>query len=371
MGQYADVAATETIALPAIVDVPAWVVPTVENDDLANAWMEAFDSWLESKYRRSHSEHTIAAYRRDFREFFRWFGGPPWAVTGEDANDYLRHLEAQGLKPSTINRKLAALSSFYSYVIDKFHRIDRHGIERTIYVDPSGNPRPNPFKRPERLRINQYNTSRPIAPRLIRLALQKINRTIPTGARDYALIVTYLYTGRRSSEIAKLRWGDIEEDPDGHRVYYKYRGKGDKRRTKELPPPAYHAIRAFLKLVGRLETIQPDDYIFQPIHPDRAARLPNVDPAKLDPNRHITTSQINRIIKHRFAAAGINPSDVHTHTLRHTAAALRWREGEGDDILKISEFLDHANVSITQIYLSRNTKPIDDGWTAVEQLIMI
>ena len=80
---------------------------------------------------------------------------------------------------------------------------------------------------------------------------------------------------------------------------------------------------------------------------------------------------INRIIKRRFVAAGCKPEDVHTHTLRHTAAALRWRDGDGEDLMRISEFLDHSSVSITQIYLSKQRKPIDDGWTAVEQLIMV
>ena len=54
-------------------------------------------------------------------------------------------------------------------------------------------------------------------------------------------IITYIYTGRRSSEIAALRWGDLEHDASRGRYYYTWLGKGGKGRTDELPPPAWHA----------------------------------------------------------------------------------------------------------------------------------
>ncbi len=80
---------------------------------------------------------------------------------------------------------------------------------------------------------------------------------------------------------------------------------------------------------------------------------------------------INRIVKRRFVAVGVKPEDIHTHTLRHTAAHLRYRDGEGQDILEISRFLNHSNIAITQIYLSKMQKPVDSGWTEVEQLLML
>lgn len=353
----------------AILDA-AWVVPDADSDqDLQSiAWMEAKAAWLDSKRRKSGSEHTVIAYDRDFRQFFRFAGKPPWQISGQDAQQWMQELEGQGMAKTTINRKLAALSSFYTFVSEKFTFVGRDNVERSIYIDSYGNPRANPFKRPDRHKVETYGNSRPIAPRLIKKALRMINRESLTGARDFALILTYLYTGRRSTEIASLRWGDLSQD--GHRYYYKYRGKGNKRRTKELPPPAYHAIVAFLRTVDRWEPAE-DEFIFQPVLCDRAGRLPNVDPDQLDRNRPISGSLINRIIKRRFVDAGCKPEDVHTHTLRHTAAHLRWRDGDGDDVLKVSEFLDHSSVAVTQIYLSKQRKPIDDSWTAVEQLIMI
>ena len=196
----------------------------------------------------------------------------------------------------------------------------------------------------------------------MRKALQAINPKSLLGSRDFALLMTYVYTGRRSSEIANLRWEDIEVDQVKGRYYYAWSGKGGKSRTDELPPPAYHAICNFLRVSGRMETIKAKDYIFQAVFSDRADRLPNVRAAgqhDAGANRPISGSMINRVVKRRFVAVGVKPEDIHTHTLRHTAAHLRYRDGEGQDILEISRFLNHSNIAITQIYLSKMQKPVD------------
>lgn len=347
-----------------------WVVPGVDDGDLqAIAWQQAKDAWLKAKQRKSGSQNTVAAYAGDWTQFFVWVGKAPWNIGSLDVEAFIGHLQEAGLSHATINRKLAALSSFYEFVANKFTFIGRDQVERSIYIDAQGNPRVNPFRKPERFPVDSYNHSTPLSPEAVRDCLKAINAATPLGARDYALIVAYIYTGRRSQEIANLRWADIEHDASRGRYYYTWKGKGGKGRQDELPPPAYHAIINFLTVTGRKETIQPGDFIFQPVLPDRAGRLPGVR-ADLDPNRPISSSMINRIVKKRFAAVGIAADLVHTHTLRHTAAHLRYRDGEGEDVLTISRFLNHSNVSVTQIYLSKQHKPIDAGWTAVEQLLL-
>ena len=355
-----------TIAL----DIP-WIVPSADETDAQSiAWARAKSAWLDAKRRKSGSDHTVRSYERDWFDFFTYISKAPWMVSSIDADEWRRHLEEdRELKLTSINRKLAALSSFYTYVIDKFSFVGSDHVERSIYIDSHGNPRSNPFKRVDRYQVESYGNSRPLTPAVIQKALNLINQERATGARDYALIVTYIFTGRRANEIAQLRWGDIETDEQRGRTFYTWTGKGNKSRIDEMPPPAWHAIRAYLRTVGRLETIKPGDYIWQPIF-DVASRLPNVDADKLDANRHISTSLINRIVKRRFVAAGVDPDDIHTHTLRHTAAHLRFRDGEGQDIMKISTFLNHSSVAVTQIYLSKQHKPIDDGWGDVAQQIL-
>ena len=356
------------VARPAGIGMD-WVVPGVDEGDLqAIAWQRAKDAWLESKRRKSGSANTVRAYQNDWTQFFTFVEKAPWNVSSRDAEAWMEHLETDGASHSTINRKLAALSSFYEFVSSKYTFIGADQVERSIYIDGYGNPRPNPFKKPQRHPIDSYNHSTPISADAVKDCLKAINSKSLCGSRDLALIITYIYTGRRSSEIAGLRWGDLEHDAARGRYYYAWTGKGNKSRTDELPPPAWHAITNCLRVTGRLETIRPADYIFQPVYGDRAARLPNV--AAVDANRPISGSMINRIVKRRFAAVGVDAGQVHTHTLRHTAAHLRYRDGEGEDILAISRFLNHSSVAVTQIYLSKQHKPLDTGWTSVEQLLM-
>jgi site-specific recombinase XerD len=356
-------------ARPSVMD---WVVPGVDDGDLqAIAWQRAKDAWLESKRRKSGSANTVRAYQNDFNQFFMFVEKAPWNVSSRDADEWIRELESSGISQNSINRKLAALSSFYQFVIDKFTFVGRDQVERSIYIDSHGNTRHNPFRRPDRFKVEQYNHSSPMSVETVKKVLKSINTSSLTGSRDYALIVTYLYTGRRSSEIANLRWSDIAVDQVKGKYYYEWMGKGAKGRTDELPPPAYHAIVNFLKVNGRHESIKPADYIFQAVYADRAARLPNVR-GELAANRPITGSMINRIVKRHFVKAGVAPDQIHTHTLRHTAAHLRYRDGEGQDLLAVSRFLNHSSVAITQIYLSKMQKPIDTGWTEVaEQLSML
>lgn len=363
---------TEIIVRPAI-GIGNWIVPGVEDGDLqAIAWQQAKDAWLESKRRKSGSNSTVRAYQGDFNQFFTYAEKAPWNISSRDADAWIAHLQETGAGQSSINRKLAALSSFYQFVIDKFTFIGRDQIERTIYIDAHGNARNNPFRKPERFKVDQYNHSSPMSVETVKKVLKAINVKSLLGSRDYALIVTYLYTGRRSSEIANLRWADIEVDAVKGRYYYTWLGKGAKGRTDELPAPAYHAIKNFLTVTGRLETIKPADYIFQAVFGDRAQRLPNVrsNASALAANRPISGSMINRIVKRHFVRAGVPAESIHTHTLRHTAAHLRYRDGEGQDLLAISRFLNHSSVAITQIYLSKMQKPIDSGWTEVEQLLL-
>jgi integrase len=80
---------------------------------------------------------------------------------------------------------------------------------------------------------------------------------------------------------------------------------------------------------------------------------------------------ILRIVKRRFAAVGVDPALIGTHTLRHTAAALRYCDGQGQDITEVSALLNHSSIAVTQRYLGSQSKPVDCGWTAVEQSLAL
>src|SRR3989441_9010079 len=66
------------------------------------------------------------------------------------------------------------------------------------------------------------------------------------GLRLSALVLAYLLTGRRRSEVLNLRWRDL--DLEGG--FYRYTGKGGKERQRALPPPVRQAILAYAEAAG-------------------------------------------------------------------------------------------------------------------------
>jgi site-specific recombinase XerC len=68
----------------------------------------------------------------------------------------------------------------------------------------------------------------------VRRLLAIIPDTVP-GRRDRALLLTFVLTGRRRSEVISLTAGDI--GIEGDIAFYRYRGKGGKVGRRELPRP--------------------------------------------------------------------------------------------------------------------------------------
>jgi integrase/recombinase XerD len=75
----------------------------------------AVDAWLE----RYESPHTRAAYGADLEHFGHWFQTEdvdPFALGEEDLRRYRAACEASGAAPSTVARRLSAITSFGNFV---------------------------------------------------------------------------------------------------------------------------------------------------------------------------------------------------------------------------------------------------------------
>ena len=106
----------------------------------------------------------------------------------------------------------------------------------------SGNPC-NQLERPKAL---------PAPPRgLITVDIKRLLEVIPeklVGLRARAIVLTLTLTGRRRAEVLGLKAGDLRSE--GGAVYYTYRGKGGKQGKRELPQPAFQAMRGALAAFG-------------------------------------------------------------------------------------------------------------------------
>jgi integrase len=330
-------------------------VPPAGEFDRMKSWTDAFELWMNSL----RSDNTRRAYRKAWNDFLTFTKRMPWTIGKTDVSKWIDDLRARGLSDCTRQQRLAALSSFYNYTNNDYTIIRPDGREVSLFET---NPASGKSLRPK---VSPYGKAIYLSHDEARAFLRAIKRSNVQGLRDYALFLAYLFTGRRNSEIRLLRWGDFEFN--GGRVWYRWSGKGKKDKRNELPTPVWEAIKAYLKAAGRLETMKETDYIFTALS-DRATRLPNVDKTTFDPTRQaLSMREVGRLLKVYCKRAGLDPKKVHVHTLRHTAAMLR--KEAGDDVEKISSFLAHSSLAITQIYLHTVEGQKDESWAKVETLL--
>ena len=156
------------------------------------------------------------------------------------------------------------------------------------------------------------------------------------GLRLRALVLAYLLTGRRRSEVLNLRWRDL--DLEGG--FYRYSGKGGKERQRALPPPVRLAILVYAEAAGLAR--KPEEAVF----PGRWRDQP------------VDGKYIGEQLRQAAQLAGI-PLERPLHTLRHSyARALRRIEAP---LEAVQAALDHSNLATTSIYL-RQLEGQEDPW---------
>ena len=75
--------------------------------------VDRFGKWLR---RKNPQATTQVHYLSDLKLFFAWAGKPPGAITLLEVDAYIEHCQGLGHAVATVNRRLAALSSFYQFL---------------------------------------------------------------------------------------------------------------------------------------------------------------------------------------------------------------------------------------------------------------
>lgn len=351
------------------------LAPHLDSWPEVDHWSSAFELWLKS----IRTSNTRRAYRYAWRDLSRFSNKRPDQITRSDIASWVEAMHSSSCSPNTIAQRLAAISSFFSYAMRVYTVLDPTGREQPLHslnpVSAISRPRYTPYRQSTYLTVEQA-----------RAFLSAIPRHTPQGKRDYALFLAYLVTGRRNSEIRLLRWSDFEPElfsrpfkpynptrqPQSVRVWYRWRGKGRSRRD-ECPLPVWHAILDYLNSTKRLDSIQPNDYIFLPLnsHHDRFQSSSYAKELALSSSdggvSPLSDRTISNLVKKYARRAGLDYRRVSVHSLRHTAAMLR--KQAGDDLETISSFLGHSSLAVTQIYLHQIEGRSDVGWQKVAALL--
>ena len=254
------------------------------------------------------SPRTVDAYRRDLALLGAWRNGPVGDVSAEELESWLAALRAEGLSASTIARRTAAVRAFFKH--------------QQLIGEREDNPAAA-VQGPKRTRRLPRTLSAGETERLIEAA----GGVTPRGMRDRALVELLYGAGLRISEALGLEKASVDLDERFVRVL----GKGGKERLVPLGRPAADAVRRYLAL-GRP-------------HLDRRHRPDLFLNAR---GGALTRAGAFLILRRLAEKAGLDPTRVHPHLLRHSFAT-HLLEG-GADLRSVQEMLGHADLGTTELY---------------------
>ena len=286
---------------------------------------------------KGNSEHTVCEYLLDLRTFFRYYimktNGDDLSrddfekisIRDIDEDDVraitqrfiLEYLVFAGFErensPTTRQRKLSSLRSFFGYAYSKAHIIDSNPTS-DIDAPKKAKTLPKFMTVEEAVKL---------------LATVEGDTESKTRIRDYAIIALFLNTGMRLSELVGLNIQSF--DPELRSV--KVLGKGNKERIIYMNEAARDAVLNYLRV--RLD----------PKHISTS----NIAFFLSGREQRISAKTVQWIVYKYLKMAGLASKGLSVHKLRHTAATLMYQSGKVD-IRVLKDILGHEQLNTTQIY---------------------
>ncbi len=267
---------------------------------------------------KGFSTNTSEAYRSDMTQLTEWLAVPSeelvpaesWAdVSRDHLLGFVSHLKSREYATTTIARKIAAVKSFFSYMIT--HDLVDSDPSEGLSSPKVGRALPSPLGVDEvELLLNQ--------PR---------GKSTPEAMRASAMLELLYATGMRVSELVSLSVADVNLDEG----YVRCRGKGYKERIIPVYPEAIRALRVYIdEARPRLRRRRDEPALFLNRRGNR-----------------LTRQGFWLLLKSLAAEAGITHS-ITPHTLRHSFATHLLRGGAA--LRHVQELLGHSSISTTQIY---------------------
>jgi len=262
---------------------------------------EAVDAFLAALAAAGASGKTVKAYRAALMDFLGWLGGKPLReVTSSDVAGWVYDRLTRGLRRprggAGDRRERQVTMHYYTLFLRSF--LGWLGLDVKVPV----------VRKPRGRRVEA-------------LTREEVERLL-TAARDPLdlLIVALLFeTGLRAQEAVGVRLRDIDFQRRAIRVR---NAKYGEERVVYYGDLTEAALAAWL----RLRRLGPDD-----------------------PLLGISYSGLYKRLKSLARRAGVEPSKVRPHVLRHTFATEALRRGV--PLPAVQRLLGHHDIKVTQVYL--------------------
>jgi site-specific recombinase XerD len=261
-----------------------------------------FKAYLQRRYPdRSTTKH----YLSDLNIFSQFVGGKsPREITVRTIDAFIQAQQAQKLKPTTVNRRLSAISSFFEFLIAEAED--------------------DTWRNPVRWQRHSVRTGHHL-PRDVNDETAETLLRVVRDPRDRAIFTLMLKAGLRVGEVVSLTLNDIEPPVQHNLARLRVCGKGRKERPVWLTQEAWLELAVWLKL------------------------RPEGDSQALFLNQHarpLSVSGIQYRLRQYRQQAGC---ELTCHQLRHTfARRLAEQQVPVDSLAKL---LGHNDLQTTQLYI--------------------
>lgn len=285
--------------------------------------VSAFLRYLESE--RNFSRHTLIAYNKDIADFRSYCSDiiaiPLKKVIYTNVRDYVVVLSKQGLTTRSINRKCAALNSFYNYLMT-IGVVSTHPLEQH-----------KSLKSKKRFIV-------PFSIDEIEEVLNNIDRSTFSGLRDSTAIELLYSTGIRQAELIGLKTTDIDWAQQQIRVL----GKRNKERIVPLIPSFALKLKHYYEQRNALGLTSVHNHLMV-----------------TDKGNKLYPTFVYRLVKTYFRGVS---KKIHTspHVLRHSFATHMLDAGA--DINVVKEILGHESLAATQEYTKVQLPKVQDAYRA-------
>jgi site-specific recombinase XerD len=298
------------------------LITTVESTpiDLAIA------GWLDEHSKSVKTLHAYADTINQFRGELRRIGQDldsdvrTLAMVAQRYASFTGNPDKERVSDSTHNLRLAILSSFYSYALQRYLIAPMDDVGHIL----------NPIKLVKRKKVEPYQGIHWLEPDEAEAALRNIDRSTLLGKRDYALLAILLQTGRRLSEVASLQWQHVRVKKQRVSLTFEH-CKGDK------------TMRDMLNLANSKTLLT----WLHGYYGKDLTRLDNHAPL------WVTLSRNTKQQGQPLGIQGIQQVcqkylETHTHVTRHTFTQLMIRAGA--TLPEIQARLGHESLATTGIY---------------------
>ncbi len=273
-------------------------------------WKEKFIDYL--RYEKNCSSHTEISYFKDLTQFQDFISSEigDFDLLGVDhrlIRMWIIHLMEMGQKPSTVNRKLSSIKSFYKYL----QKQGEMTLNPAVYVQgpKMQNSLPSFVKHSDMLKV---------------LSSDSFANDFE-GFRNRFLIELLYLTGMRRQELVMLKDVDVDLYSNVLRVH----GKGNKER---LIPISEKTSKLFSEYINiRNEKIK-----------NRTAYL------FVRKNGKQLYSEMVYAIVNKHLSEVKTLSVKSPHVLRHSFATVMLNNGA--EINAVKNLMGHTSLSSTQIY---------------------